>query len=110
MGKRQVAYGPFGDQEPKVEVDEKTSEVQVQGSEVQGSEVQGSGRTIFHWLKIIVDVIDDELQVSDARKCVGKKVDNGARAGRVVSGVVNKLLVAQEKLGISLINGIIDAL
>ena len=59
-------------------------------SEMQGSEVQGSGKTIFHLLKIIVDVIDDELQVSDAHKCAGKKVDNGKRVGRVATGLVSK--------------------
>ena len=65
------------------------------------SEVQGSGRTIFHWLKIIVDVIDDELQVSDAHKCAGKKVDNGARVVRVATSAVSKVSMkgAQGKLG-----------
>ena len=83
-------------------LDEKTSEVQV-----QGSEVQGSGRTIFHWLKIIVDVIDDELQVSDAHKCAGKKVDNGARVVRVATSAVSKVSMkgVQGKLG----NGICES-
>jgi hypothetical protein len=65
------------------------------------SEVQGSSRTIFQLLKIIVDVIDDELQVSDALKCAGKKVDNGARVGRVATSAVSKVLnvSGQGKLG-----------
>ena len=91
MGKRQLAYVPVGDQEPKAGVDEKTSEV------------QGSGRTFFHLLKIIVDVIDDELQVSDAHKCAGKKVDNGKRVMRAVASASSKVLVqgAKGKLGCS---------
>ena len=56
------------------------------------SEVQGSGRTIFHLLKIVIELVDDELQVSDAHTRVGKKVDNGKRVVRVVSGATNKLL------------------
>jgi len=96
MGKRQLAYGQFSDQEPKVEVDEKTPEVQV-----QGSEVKGSGRFFFALAKILVDVIDDELQVSDAHKCAGKKVDPVKRVGRAATNVVSKFLVqgAQKKLG-----------
>ena len=63
------------------------------------SEMQGSGRTIFHLLKIIVDVIDDELQVSDAHKCAGKKVDNGKRAVRAVASASSKVLNVEDKLG-----------
>ena len=74
---------------PSNPLDEKTSEVQV----------KGSGRTIFHLLKIVGDLIDDELQVSDAHKCAGKKVDNGKRAGRVATSVVNKVSVQGAKLG-----------
>ena len=70
-------------------------------SEMQGSEVQGSGKTIFHLLKIIVDVIDDELQVSDAHKCAGKKVDNGKRVMRVAASASSKVLnvSGQRRLG-----------
>ena len=57
------------------------------------SEVQGSSRTVFQVVKIVGDLIDDELQVSDAHKCAGKKVDNGKRAGRVVASAVSKGLV-----------------
>ena len=65
------------------------------------SEVQGSGRTIFTLATIIFDVIEDELQVSDAHKCAGKKVDNGKRVGRVATSAVSKFSVkqAQGKLG-----------
>ena len=89
MGKRQFTDG---DQEPKAGVDEKTS------SEVQ---VKGSGRFLFALAKILVDVIDDELQVSDAHKCAGKKVDPVKRVGRAATNVVSKFLVqgAQKKLG-----------
>jgi len=64
-------------------------------------QVQGSGRTIFYLLKIVGDLIDDELQVSDALKCVGKKVDNGARVVRVATSAVSKVSMkgAQAKLG-----------
>ena len=62
------------------------------------SEVKGSGRTIFHLLKIIVDVIDDELQVSDAHKCAGKKVDNGKRVLRAAASASSKVLSQQGKL------------
>ena len=75
--------------------DEKT--FGVQGSGVQGSGVQGSGRTIFYLLKIVGDVIDDELQVSDAHKCAGKKVDNGKRVLRAATGLVNNFSVAQSQ-------------
>ena len=68
-------------------------------SEMQGSEVQGSGKTIFHLLKIIVDVIDDELQVSDAHKCAGKKVDMRKRVMRAVASASSKASVVQKKLG-----------
>ena len=65
------------------------------------SEVQGSSRTVFQVVKIVGDLIDDELQVSDAHKCAGKKVDNGKRAGRVVASAVSKGLVqvGKGKLG-----------
>ena len=62
-------------------------------------EIQGSGRFFFALAKIIVDVIDDELQVSDAHKCAGKKVDNGKRVARVATNVVSKFSVKQAKLG-----------
>ena len=64
--------------------------VELQGSEVQGSEVQGSGRIIFSLAKILIDLIDDELTVSDSLKCAGKKVSMSKRALRVVTGAVNK--------------------
>jgi len=88
MGKRQYTDDV---QEPTVGVDEKTS-----------SGVQGSGRFFFALAKILVDVIDDELQVSDAHKCAGKKVDNGKRVGRVATSAVSKFSVkqAQGKLGV----------
>lgn len=69
--------------------DKKTSEVQV----------QGSGRIIFSLTKIIFDVIDDELQVSDAHKCAGKKVDMRKRVARVVASAGSKASVVQKKLG-----------
>ena len=89
MGKRQVSF--LGDSDKKT-----SSEVQV-----KGSEVQGSGRFFFALAKILVDVIDDELQVSDAHKCAGKKVDNGKRVARVVASAAGKFSVkqAQRKLG-----------
>jgi hypothetical protein len=96
MGKRQFTDGV---QEPTAGVDEKTS-----------SEVQGSGRAIFSLVNIVFNLIDDEIQVFDAQKCAGKKVDKVKRVGRMAIGAYNKVSVAQEKLGISLINGIIDAL
>ncbi len=88
MGKRQVYE--LSAQEGS---DEKTS-----------SEVQGSGRFFFALAKILVDVIDDELQVSDAHKCAGKKVDPVKRALRVPTNVVSKGLVqgAQGKFGRSI--------
>jgi len=58
--------------------------------EVQGSGVRGSGRTIFHLVKILGDLIDDELTVSDAHKCAGKKVDMVGRLWRLASGAINK--------------------
>ena len=72
-------------------LDKKTSEVQV----------QGSGRTIFALVNIVFNLIDDELQVSDAHKCAGKKVDNGARVVRVATSAVSKVSMkgAQGKLG-----------
>ena len=96
MGKRQFA-GAATTPVPLDTIPERTLEA---GSDKKtSSEVKGSGRTIFHWLKIIVDVIDDELQVSDAHKCAGKKVDNGKRVVRVATNVVSKASVAQAKLG-----------
>ena len=62
------------------------------------SEVKGSGRTIFYLLKIVGDVIDDELQVSDAHKCAGKKVDNGKRVARVVASAFSNFSTKQAKL------------
>ena len=81
--------------------DKKTSEMQVKGSEIQGSEIQGSGRTIFYLLKIVGDVIDDELQVSRSHICAGKKVDKVKRVGRVAANVVSNFSTkqAQKKLG-----------
>ena len=75
--------------------------LEIQGPEVQvkTSEVKGSGRFFFALAKILVDVIDDELQVSDAHKCAGKKVDNGKRVARVATNVVSKFSVKQAKLG-----------
>ena len=93
MGKREMPAIGGVEKEP----------LEIQGSEVQvkGSDVQGSGRFLFALAKILVDVIDDELQVSDAHKCAGKKVDNGKRVGRVVASAVSKVSVkqAQGKLG-----------
>jgi len=85
MGKRQFTDG---DQELKAGVDEKTS-----------SEVQGSGRFLFALAKILIDVIDDELQVSDAHKCAGKKVDMGKRVVRAAANASSKFSVKQAKLG-----------
>ena len=85
MGKRQYTDD---DQEPTVGVDEKTS-----------SGVQGSGRFFFALAKILVDVIDDELQVSDAHKCAGKKVDMGKRVVRAAANASSKFSVKQAKLG-----------
>ena len=67
------------------------------------SEVQGSSRTVFQVVKIVGDLIDDELQVSDAHKCAGKKVDNGKRVMRAVASASSKVLVqgAKGKLGCS---------
>ena len=90
MGKRQD-YG-VGDSEQSLSAqegsDEKTS-----------SDVKGSGRFLFALAKILVDVIDDELQVSDAHKCAGKKVDPVKRAGRVVASAVSKFSKNQAVLG-----------
>ena len=63
------------------------------------SEVKGSGRFFFALAKIIVDVIDDELQVSDAHKCAGKKVDMRKRVMRAVASASSKASVVQKKLG-----------
>ena len=73
--------------------DEKSDKV-----EVQGSEVQGSGRLFFALAKIIVDLIDDELTVSDAHNFAGKKVDKVKRALRVGAGLVNKVSNADERM------------
>ena len=85
MGKRQIA--DVGDS------DKKTS-----------SGVQGSGRFFFALAKILVDVIDDELQVSEAHKCAGKKVDPVKRALRVPTNVVSKVsnVSGQRRLGCNL--------
>ena len=81
----------MGKREMPVKLGELEKEpLDIQGSEVQGSDVQGSGRFLFALAKILVDVIDDELQVSDAHKCAGKKVDMSKRALRVVTGAANK--------------------
>jgi hypothetical protein len=85
MGKRQFTDG---DQEPKAGVDEKTS-----------SEVQGSGRFFFALATIIFDVIDDELQVSDAHKCAGKKVDPVKRVMRAAASAGSKFSMKGAKLG-----------
>jgi len=92
MGKRQD-YG-VGDSEQSLSAqegsDEKTS-----------SDVKGSGRFFFALAKILVDVIDDELQVSDAHKCAGKKVDPVKRAVRAVASASSKVLVQGATLGCS---------
>ena len=94
MGKRQA----------DVVLDNEALEIQGPevGSDKKTSEVKGSGRFFFALAKILVDVIDDELQVSDAHKCAGKKVDNGKRVGRVATSAVSKFSVkqAQGKLGV----------
>ena len=59
--------------------------------EIQGSEVQGSGRFFFALAKTVVDLIDDELTVSDSHKCAGTKVDMGKRWLRVGAGAVHKV-------------------
>ena len=69
------------------------------GSDKKTSEVQGSGRFFFALAKILVDVIDDELQVSDAHKCAGKKVDMGKRVVRAAANASSKFSVKQAKLG-----------
>jgi hypothetical protein len=71
------------------------------GSDKKTSEVKGSGRFFFALAKILVDVIDDELQVSDSQKCAGKKVDPVKRVARVATSAVSKGLIAQERLGSS---------
>ena len=60
-------------------------------------EVQGSGRFFFALAKILGDVIDDELQVSDANKCAGKKVDMGKRVLRVAANASSRVSVASSK-------------
>jgi len=71
------------------------------GSDKKTSEVKGSGRFFFALAKIIVDVIDDELQVSDAHKCAGKTVDMGKRVARVATSAVSKAsnVSGQRRLG-----------
>jgi len=71
---------------PSNTLDEKTS-----------SEVKGSGKTIFYLLKIVGDVIDDELQVSDAHTCAGKKVDPVKRVARVAANASSRVSVASSK-------------
>ena len=71
--------------------------------EIQGSEVQGSGRFFFALAKSVIDLIDDELTVSDAHKCAGKKEDNGKRALRMTTGAVNKA-TKQPELGNAFLN------
>jgi len=58
--------------------------------EIQGSGVQGSGRIFVALAKTVLDLIDDELTVSDYHKFAGKKVDMGKRLWRLTSGAVNK--------------------
>ena len=65
--------------------------VQGEAPQIQGSEVQGSGRVFFALAKSVIDLIDDELTVSDAHNCAGKKVDMGKRALRLASGAYNKV-------------------
>jgi len=79
-------------------IPERTLEV---GSDKKTSEVKGSGRFFFALAKIIVDVIDDELQVSDAHKCAGKTVDMGKRVARVATSAVSKAsnVSGQRRLG-----------
>ena len=89
MGKREMPAIGGVEKEP----------LEIQGSEVQGSDVQGSGRFFFALAKILVDVIDDELQVSDAHKCAGKKVDMGKRVVRAAANASSKFSVKQAKLG-----------
>ena len=104
MGKREMP--PIGGVEKEP--------LEIQGSEVQGSDVQGSGRIIFSLAKILIDLIDDELQVSDAHKCAGKKVDMGKRVVRAAASASSKVLnvSGQGKLGSSdvLLNEFFDAL
>jgi hypothetical protein len=71
------------------------------GSDKKTSEVKGSGRFFFALAKIIVDVIDDELQVSDAHKCAGKTVDMGKRVVRAVASASSKAsnVSGQRRLG-----------
>ena len=64
---------------------------QGEAPEIQGSEVRGSGRGIFALVNIVFNLIDDELTVSDAHNCVGKKVDMVGRAIRLGTGLVNKV-------------------
>ena len=91
MGKREMPAIGGVEKEP----------LEIQGSEVQGSDVQGSGRFFFALAKILVDVIDDELQVSDAHKCAGKTVDMGKRVARVATSAVSKAsnVSGQRRLG-----------
>ena len=93
MGKRQA----------DVVLDNEALEIQGPevGSDKKTSEVKGSGRFFFALAKIIVDVIDDELQVSDAHKCAGKTVDMGKRVARVATSAVSKAsnVSGQRRLG-----------
>ena len=73
----------------------------VQGSdEKTSSEVQGSGRFFFALAKSVIDLIDDELQVSKAHKCAGKKVDMRKRALRLASGAYNKVSKINGKIAL----------
>jgi hypothetical protein len=85
---------------------------QGEAPEIQGSEVRGSGRAIFTLVHMVFNLIDDELTVLDAQKCVGKKVDMVGRAIRLASGAVNKASVqgAKGKLGEVWIDALIDAI
>jgi hypothetical protein len=65
--------------------------LQGEAPQIQGSEVKSSGRVFFALAKSVIDLIDDELQVSKAHKCAGKKVDMRKRALRLASGAYNKV-------------------
>ena len=71
--------------------DKMLPELQREAPEIQGSEVKSSGRFFFALAKSVIDLIDDELQVSEAHKCAGKKVDMRKRALRLASGAYNKV-------------------
>ena len=50
---------------------------------------------------MVVELVDDELQVSDAHKCAGKKVSMRKRVARVAANVVSNFSMnqAQGRLG-----------